>query len=369
MATYNTDVNYSGVDNVYVNTIIYNGTTKFIPCRFQINNDQAIINNPSDYYLAVVKFTVPGANIPLFTFNQTTNFYTVTLSYLNFDYQISLIYIPDNTQNEFTVFSYQHFVDMINVALASSFTDLKTNNPGSVATFPPVMIFNQTTQLFSILAPTKGYTGSNPISIYFNQNLNSFFESFEAVFNGLNTLNGKDVQITVEDKGNNLLFVQDPGLNYNGIGYSLTKLPAGNYYSMSQEFPTLYLWNELQTIVIQSNGIPVRNEYLNTQGSSGFNNQVSVLTDFSPSVTSGPEIRSQFQYIPNGQYRLIDLNGNIPIYSIGMDFKYSINDGSLNEILLSPGKSASCKLLFTRKGAGYQTYDNLSQGTQIRNTI
>lgn len=368
MATTSTAVTYQGVDNVYVNTIVYNDGKTFIPCKFQISNDQAIIGNPSDYYLTVVRFTVPGNNIPLFVFNQTPNFYTITLSYLAFDYQVSLIYIPDNTQDEFTVFSYQHFTDMINVALATSFATLKAANPGAAAVYPPVLIYNPLNQLFSLLVPTTGYTGANPVGIYFSQNVNKFFESFESIFNGLYTTNGKDVKMSVEDTGNNTLYVQAPGANANGIFYSSTKLPATTYYAMSQEFSTLYLWNELQTITIQSTGIPTRNEYLNTHSNTGNNNQSTILTDFVPSVVSGPEIRSQFQYIPSGQYRLIDLQSNTPIYSLSMEFKYSVSSGDLNDILLSPGDSATCKLLFTRKGSGFQTYDDLAHGTQFNHT-
>ncbi len=366
MASRNSYTTYAGKDIIYFNADVYNPGPDFMECVFDQTLSTSILDNPSDYYVSLIRFNIPGSNVSVFNFNTTTNYYTVTLSYNGSDYRTALIYIPDNTQGENTVYSYQRFLDMANVALSSSFTALKLANPGAPAINPPVMIYDAVTQLISILTPTTGYIGIGATTIFFNENLNAFFESFMAVFNGIGSTNGKDVQITVEDTGNNTLYVQAPGANANGVFYSTSKLPATTYYKMTQEFSTLYLWNELQNIVIQSSGVPIVSEYLPQV--NGVVNMFPIMSDFQPLVNQGPEVRSNYQYLPSAQYRLINLQSNTPLDKIGLRALERTQDGTLRPILISPHKSASFKLAFIRKGAGYQTYRNLEHGGQFEKT-
>ncbi len=154
--------------------------------------------------------------------------------------------------------------------------------------------------------------------------------------------------------------MQAPGAAANGVFYSTAKLPAVTYYQMEQEFPTLFLWNDLESIVVTAIGLPVRGEYL--PPINGQNNQIPILTDFQPLITAGPEVRSNIQYFPSGPYRLIDMESNVPLKSLGIQLYWTNHNNDLFPIYLSPGRNASIKLLFQRKGAPYNTYKSMEMG-------
>jgi hypothetical protein len=208
------------------------------------------------------------------------------------------------------------------------------------------------------------------VTIYFNQTLWGFFESFEAFFVGINQPNGKDVRITVRDTGANSLFVQAPGATANGIFYSTAKLPGVNYYAMVQEWPSLFLWNDLRRLAIIATGLPVRSEYVPASSTSLTYGQIPILTDFEPIITEGPEARSRFQYFASGsQYRFVDLQSTIPLKTFGISFQWVAKDGSFSPLEIPPGDQASIKLVFVRKGAGYQTYGELEDGSQFAHHV
>jgi hypothetical protein len=61
-------------DHIYYNvTMTNNSTTDYSNARFSETRTQAIIDNPSNYHMSVVRFTCPTNNIPLFRFEQVQN--------------------------------------------------------------------------------------------------------------------------------------------------------------------------------------------------------------------------------------------------------------------------------------------------------
>jgi hypothetical protein len=365
-----TQVSYqkSGVDHIYVNLEAYNSTSQIINADFNETFNQIVLQKPSDYELAIVRFSSPGTNIPIFIFNQTSNYYTVTLSDVTGNYQKAVQLIQEDfsdTPSANFVFSYQNFVNMINVAFAGAYADLLAGNPGTTALSPPFMFFDPTSLLIRIAYPRVGYSvqtlsasgaaESVGVKVYMNVNLSGYFESFPAKYYGAGLTAGKDVQLKVFDDGDNTLINKDPGsaTNANSVykSYTNTNIPAGVYYMMEQEYSTLYLWNDFSSVVITSSTIPVNKEYL-----PKINGQINVqpiLTDFQPNVNLGPDAKSTLQYIPPGEYRMIDLVSDTPLNQFQFSVYWTDHTQSLYPLQLSPTDYVSIKILFRRKGAPY----------------
>jgi hypothetical protein len=365
MSLYNkASVQSGGSDNVYVNLEIYNSTNQLINADFNQTFNQNVLERPSDYELSIVRFSSPGTNIPIFIFNTTSNYYTVTLSDATGNYQASLALIREDFRDPAStnyIFSYQNFVNMVNVAFAKAYAALLVGNPGTTAPSPPFMTFNPTEDVLRISYPQTGYskqvfsatgaTDSAGTKVYMNASLFGYFESFPSRYYGGGQLAGKDVQLLVYDDGDNNLVVGVAGTN--GVYKSTTNpnLPMGPYYMMEQDYSTLYLWNDFSSIVITSNTIPVNKEYL-----PKINGQVNVqpiLTDFQPNVQSGPDAKSTLQYLPSGEYRVIDLVSDAPLNQFQFSVYWTDHTQTLYPLKLSPSDYVSIKILFRKKGSPF----------------
>ncbi len=288
----------SDEDHIYYNVVLTNTSfTNVLIAKYNQSRTTAIINNPSDYYCAIQRFTVPLQQVPIFVF--LNNAYSVTISYNGNDYQTFLVYIPNSTlnlnSNEQFVYSYNNFIDSINNGLITSFNNFIAGLPvfnigttyakgdiityiglpyislqnGNIGNTPniatlfwsqltaPYMAYDAFTKLISIYAPsgwhTRGLTDAQqPLKLWFNTLLWDFFTNFNKIFNGytptaFNT-NGKNYNPVIYPTGNNDITTS---INFGG--------PLAGY-RMTQEFVSLYNWNALRNIVFLTNKIPVRNE-------------------------------------------------------------------------------------------------------------
>ena len=358
-------------DNQYVDLFLYNSPdinpTEAIPATITKQYNQPIIDRPSDYYMWVEKLIVPLYEIPIFTFvtvsptSLVSKYYSITLSYEGVDKQVYLNYMPRNdVPLNRSVISYQAFVDMVNVAFASALTMLAI--PGSPT--PPFMMYTNTNNLISIACRTDLYQDTlvNPIKIYMNFSLYELFQSLQNFVNAnpANQIKGKDVQIIVHDNGNNQLYLPATapttqlGLNYSTINPSL---PLGfTYLLMSQEYSSLYNWNDLNSIVLTSDTMGSRPSYLpnanDIANSTITTNTQNILNDFNPIPTIGTEDRSTLVYNAVNR-RYIDLTGSNPIYNFNIKIYWTDQLNQFHQLLLTPGKSISIKLGFIRKGSPY----------------
>ncbi len=380
-------------DHIYFNVSINNNSSVSVKiAQASIQRSVAIIDNPSDYYCSIIRFTVPLQQIPIFIFQDSL--YSVTISNGATDFQTILSYVPSYTpvlaptypESRF-VYSYQQFLDSINNALSASFI------ASGLAGTAPYMIYNPETALISLVAPATfhnaGQTDENQtIKVWFNTNLWVFFSNFEKIFNGYvpqtwNT-NGKNFNIIIKPNGtNNFSIPADHGGPLAGL-------------QMSQEFSSLYNWNILRNIVFTTNTIPIRSEgipsvvnppwnnsitynvgdsvtYNNNQFASLLNNNVGnqpdqsptfwqinqlsgvsssslpILTDFQLLQDKGPEGRSYAQYFPSSEYRLVDLMGNRPLTEIDLQIQWQDRNLNLYPIYINPLDSADIKIMFRKK--------------------
>lgn len=394
-------------DNIYYNIEISNplltGTENSqVQAQYFENTSQAILTDPSQYYLTIARFSVPGSAIPIFIMDIINNQanpnltpYIVCLSYNGNDYPVNIIYYPLNNElapttaipeqqvnnGYYYVYSYDHMIQMINIAFATSFHQLKAANPGAPPTQPPFVIYDPISQLISLVVQ-KEYVPqpvgpAATIDVYVNANLlNTYLESISAMFYGYNQPNGKDFKFQINYKYNNgySAKVGSPSALANSSnpyyvsGTVATALavttptqqyiygPANppDFLIFTQEYSMMQYWNSFKNIVFISGTIAVQGEYIpqkinqntSSQGAVSFR---PILTDFQPELDSPGAGRTIMQYFPQGPYRLVDLVSTQPMNKIDIGIYWQDRDDDLWPVYLNTNQSASIKLLFIRK--------------------
>lgn len=334
--------------HVYYDISLHNDTKFNKIAQLTDNRSTPLLKNPNDYQLSVVRFTIPTSYVPIFIWPDAggntpdNNYFSVTIN----NSQVFLIYVPENlpassiNPQYLFVYSYQQFIDAINVALNTAFIAA-----GGPATTPPYMVYNSVSGLCSLIAE-YAYENQTNYKIYFNSSLFAFFENFEAIRNGQSLALGKDIQLLVKNNGDNDYIQHPPGY---GLGVAVDS------YKMEQEYNSLFLWNSVRSLVFMSNNIPVADEALNVKNSSSIttgNVYRKILTDFECNIQSGLSnntLRSYIQYTPMGEYRMIDLQSNSPLYTFDIQIYFQTKDLSLYDLYISGGESISMKVMFRDK--------------------
>jgi hypothetical protein len=210
-------MNYSALiekpddDHIYYNIVMLNNTPDYIKADYVAYLSDPILNNPTDYHLSVVRFSIAGNTLPIFFYPNTisynlpsnppqalNNFYSVTLSYSGSDYQEFINYVPSTPSMSpynvyyFAITSYQNFINMINTALTAAYNRLKFDFPGSAFNQAPYFIYDPETLIISLVVE-NAFIGL--VDIYMNQLLNVVFLSFRTNNYPNTSPNGKEAQI------------------------------------------------------------------------------------------------------------------------------------------------------------------------------
>ena len=308
----------NNIDNLYYNLTIRNDSDKYVDANFSENRVNAILNNPTDYEMTVVRFNIPSDSLSIFTFIDGN--YIVTLEDVQTlaQYITPVIFQPTSANpNNKDIFSYNAFVTMINTALNTSFQALIAANPANPGTRPPFISYNPNTKLFEL------YT-ENVFSnkLFMNDSLYGYFTGFSSF------------DYNVEPDHYHLLITDDRELNTVNIG-------GVDYKKSTAEFSTLQAWSDLARLELQSN-IPINSELIGGQKDI----TSRLLMDFLPNVLiSNGE---NFVYDPF-QFRWVDMISNYPLTRIDMDLVFRYKDGSTSPLELSPSSVASIKILFRKK--------------------
>lgn len=270
-------------DNLYFNVSIdsnFNQSAS-IP-EYNITRDSPLIAKASDYYLSVLRFSIPSYYAPLGAFITRPNFlttgiYSISMSYKN--YFTGQVYLEiDNTSslnNYFNpdpiqlpndsyiyyLYSYDRIIHSINEALIKACDLIIANSGGDFITFVdyPFIEFDGSSKLFTLWVPSEFLnSNTNPILMYWNEYLWELFGSFPAIRitdNREFADDGRDYVITIEYTGGNLNYVDD----YHRQQEQLL-------YKIKQEYVTLFNWNPFNRIVLTTSLIPTRNEYVRGSG-------------------------------------------------------------------------------------------------------
>jgi hypothetical protein len=325
------------------------------------NRSVGVIENPKDYCMSVARFSCPGTLIPIFIWDSIgptgqkvvdNTTYQVGLRFTDpsgsgvYDGSANLIYVSQNmsaastSEEYYYIYSYQQFINIINTGLTTAFNNLATVCTNAGHPLPvdvsgaPFMTFDAVTGICKLTA-LKSYVTKN-MKVFFSQGLYSFFENFNAIDHVDMLIGGSDnyMQIIVEDTKNNSVDI--PGF--------------GSCYVMTQEFNSLYLWNEFKSLVIISATIPIKDEFAPTSNNTSSNQLLRILTDLEPIVQQGPEARSVIQYVPSGEYRRIDLQSVGMLNTLDIRILWKDIYGVLHSVYIPPnGSPATIKFLFEHK--------------------
>ena len=323
-------------DHIYYNVNIKNTPKNKGLAVFDDNRVEPIITNPNLYDIAVVRFSVPSQNIPIFIWRGDEDPLFISLEYKDITYSTQLEWFDNSPSDRLewygkAVWNYNDFVNSINIAFKNCYDNLKITEPTAPFTFSPKMTFNPHTELCSIYVEpsySSEITTTSGIKIYFNEGLSNFFPAFQNYGND-------DFSVSSIIKKDQILFIPN-----------ITNLPTINgisYIVAEEEYSTLFLWNDFKTLLFETD-CPVITE---SQGAQK-NDIRRVLTDFEPLEQIND--RSSIQYFPQGLPRFYDLVSSYPLSRISIRVFWETKGGKIFPIRLNKSDILTVKLYFKRKG-------------------
>jgi hypothetical protein len=296
------------------------------------NRVTSILDKSDDYEVSLIRFSIPSYNIPIFLWRED---FSVSLTYNSVIFTTPVIFVSngnDILKNDKAVYDYQDFIDMINVAIETAFNNFVAS-PIYVTipiearpTEAPILVYESSNGIISIYSqPQYSITKSLPIKLYFNTTLFTYFPAFQ------NYGDERDPVLAhyfkIKDNGNNLEIV-------NGAPY----------IRLSQEYKDLFLWNDFQGIIFETDNIPVDSEMLGTQK----NITRKVLIDFEP--ISEINDQSIIQFSPQASLKLYDLISSVELRKIDLRIFWSAKSGKTFPLLIDDDGILTIKILFKKKG-------------------
>jgi hypothetical protein len=371
----------SAPDNVYVNIDFQApfGNQPPQPLRYNTTRTSDMVSKASDYYCSVVRFNLPLSGIPNLicpilpnqgnpqltpwqigvSNGNVGNFNTVSLMYTDNTTVYNLPIQNQTTQvvnPSLFIYNYQVVIDMMNGALLQAY-----NASNLAAVFPaleaPFFYFDSTTQLINLIAskifslPLQSPLTAVP-TIYINNALKVYLDSFEYISNGFGNANGADwifrLNKTITISAIVYQIYPTPNMGYAFPGDTITSPPS--YFQYTQIYPAMAYWTASSKLFFTTGSIPVNEEYLPSLTAGQTNsNQIPILTDFVLDLSSSNNNRDVAYYVPTSQYRLVDLNSDTPINTI--DIQVYWQDQFLNywPLNINAGQQANIKIAFVKK--------------------
>jgi len=352
-------------DIIYYNIAISNSTVDFMPAVYNQIAQVPILEKPDEYFMTITRFSIPGQSIPIFHFLKSSvdkplNGYWLSLTYLNQTFSTELIYFPEidttnYTGDNNTIYSYNAFVNMMNVAMQTCYTAvlnycIEESLPAPPQTEAPFFQYNAVNHLVSLYCQTSydpAVSGLlNQMTISMNNILYYFFNNFFVQRVGDQSPNHRDYDFIITNQHNNYITsdTNNPDITFP-------------YYKNQQEYPTLYNWNDSTTITFTSCLFPTSAEYAPTTQNQVLNSE-KILTDFEPLQTlSDPSgFRGYLQYYASGPYRLINLTTNSPLTNIDLQVFYKDELGNTYPLIINRNSTLSVKIAFIKKSLYKATY-------------
>lgn len=229
------EVSRDSADIIYYNATISNNsnqTKEPTECTFTDIRNPPLLKKPDDWYMSIIRFSIPAQLIPQSimpypTVQYPITPYSVTLTYQGDIYQEFIQYENKNTSppqanqttqnSEFYYYMYDFstLLGLINTAFALAFAKLKQANSIAAATEPPFFTFDPTTNLFSLNAQ-QSYSDPAETQIYLNTNLQRLFaDGLPFTYLGNNQPNGMDCHYYIGNTGNNSIVAYNPDIIMN----------------------------------------------------------------------------------------------------------------------------------------------------------
>lgn len=322
--------NFTDVDNVYVNVDIYNQNSEIIDAVFEVTRAGNYLDNPSDYELAIVRFSVPTVNIPIMVLDSSKAYkVSVNVNGTIETRDVTWISNTNSPSSQFYIRNYQEFIDSLNQALSLLHTAAQAL-PGYTGTQAPYFRLDEGGFVNFVIQTLLG--DDSDIKWYVNNDLQAIIPTISYIEN----INGGNQRFQIVTKNN-----KNNTETINSVAC----------YVMKSESSPLFLWNDFQNLVFSSNSIPIVPELLGTS----VQNTRRVLTDFNP--PSQEFDRSPLQYFPQGPLRWYSLKSTQPLNTIDLSVSWIDKAGRLFPVKLARFDNLSVKILFKRKNTQFAGYE------------
>jgi len=363
---------------------VSNQNIRLIPARYNEARTQAFLDNPSDYWMTILKLTADTQSLPVWRCviqpNQpdpNLSVYSITLTfggqafqaYLQYESQDKAVFDPtsplqngglqNNSSYYYDVYNYQYVPYLFNKTFQEAFAGLDALVGGLPTIHAPVMTYDTSNQTAIIYADASAYNGESTagsIGIFFNSATANLFSSFPLFVTNLTSPIGKNFELQTR------LFAE------TNLGLYPPVLPAGSpivqytCYTLYQEIPTVQQWNPITAIVLTSTSLPVvpnntsgsltANDIQSASNTIPVNNNnntlaIPILTDYS---TEGL-YKNFLYYVPTSEYRRLQLYGSTPLTTLDLELYWRDRLGNLNPFLLSSNTTICIKILFEKKSS------------------
>lgn len=369
-------------DNRYFNVKMINTKPGALGVKaiFQSSLTTPIIDNPSEYYVSIIKFSIPGGNIPVFyaetdlkfpnnNIDQTVWTVTIKNPVTNLFVTKHIMYVNQGPEpppsfttlptlslngtvprtDYFFIYSYQQVLNMFNTAMANALTDLIALDPTLVGYQPPYFIYRE--GIISLIVPSQWLTTSKP-DLYFNKPTYDLFNGLNGnYFAGADDLTFK-VRIEYKD-------------NYYQPPFVPIAVPPADYLIFTEEYQVYRNWSPLRSILFVSNSLTTAGEsypnfenITNVIDPTGNISYESILTDFTPDIVLPGTEREQLVFTQTGPFRLVDLTSHNPVSRIDMFIYWTDIYGHRYPITIPFNSTVEVKLLFSKK----ELYRSLAVG-------
>lgn len=321
-------------DHIYFNVTIKPDELNKGQATFSQNRVEPILQNPSLYDVAVIRFTVPAENIPIMLWED--NKFEIVLTYKGVNYKSILQYVENIDPSTFTdfppsVWNYNDLIQSINLAFEDAYQQLKTAEPLAPFTRAPKIVYEPTDRLNSIyVEPTysSDITTADKIEVWLNLPLGDLFRGFQN-YGGLQGLEDDPAKIWRIIFRANITNEK----TINGVQYLVA----------TEEFSGLFRWSTLKALLFETD-MPVISESQGTQK----NVFRQILTDFEPAEEFADT--SSIQYFPRGAVRFYEMTSTYPLTRVNVKVSWEDKNGNVYPVFLSGDDTLTMKLYFKRKG-------------------
>lgn len=346
-------------DNLYLNIRINRGgdtDPRYYTniATYDIVQNNPIINNPSEYYMAVTDFSIPLESIPINIARVIPNqpdpnlmvaTFTITDSF-GAETTQNVIYIPSTNipppiqnqpyqiiTNYYFVYSYGFLLSAFNNTLASLITAAGIVLPPGI--IPPYFtLVNDSFQKIMLIVPD--FFIINNIQIGFNDATLNYLGGFDLFYDINSTASRHKIQF----------------INTNNICDEFgTFDPAGQYWKYIQQNYVLPQWNCLSKILIYTSSIPIRNQQSTSNNilSPDLLSNLPIIYSDIPNYDTVAQARN-YTYLNNAvEYKLIDLISETPLRKIQINIAWMDHNGEIFPLYLQPFNSCNIQLAFFRK--------------------
>lgn len=346
-------------DNVYFSIDIFNNTGASIPAQYSTSQNTPILNNRDRYKILVTKFNIPSNAVPLFIYNPTLYPAIVALSYNGNIYQQTVqltnlntsatppipqtiinnapIYYQQVGLGNNIIYYYWQFLQAINYAFELCMADLQFHNM-SVTANPPYFIFNEQTQLFSLIAEV-GYDPSNDspngVGIYSNAFVYLLFSGIPAYYDTTNLTNVRN---------NNYMIYNKAGTN------TITTQFSTSGYEMTSQVSSVSYWFSARKLLITSNTMSISALNLNNPnvGSQNQNKNLNAILEFDVNFNTSIGQLSPWSYVPLGQNKYVDFYVKDALSTIDFNIFWIDNYYNQYPLYITPNTSMNLEILIKK---------------------